>query len=50
MRKAVEALPGLGIDLTATADRLEQEGVALFVKAFDNLLQHLEAKAAKLAA
>jgi transaldolase len=49
-RTQVEALPGLGIDLTAIADRLEQEGVAVFVKAFDNLLQHLEAKAAKLTA
>jgi transaldolase / glucose-6-phosphate isomerase len=49
-RTQVEALPGLGIDLTAIADRLEREGVAVFVKAFDNLLQHLEAKAAKLTA
>jgi transaldolase len=49
-RTQVDALPGLGIDLTATADRLEREGVAIFVKAFDNLLRHLDTKVAKLAA
>jgi transaldolase len=44
------ALPGLGIDLKAVTERLEQEGVAVFVKAFDNLLEHLESKTARLAA
>jgi transaldolase len=46
----VKALAETGIDLEATADRLEREGVELFAKAFDNLLGHLEAKAARLAA
>ncbi|MEK0086163.1 transaldolase [Benzoatithermus flavus] len=48
--RQVKALAEVGIDLAAAADRLEQEGVALFVKAFTNLLHHLEAKAARLAA
>jgi transaldolase len=46
----VEALAGLGIDLKAATDQLENEGVTVFVKAFDNLLHHIEAKAASLAA
>ena len=46
----VKALAEVGIDLAAATDRLEQEGVELFVTAFNNLLQHLEAKAARLAA
>jgi transaldolase len=46
----VQALAEVGIDLAAATDRLEREGVELFVKAFNNLLQHLEAKAARLAA
>lgn len=49
-RAQVEALPGLGIDLDAITDRLEQEGVAVFVKSFENLLKHIEHKAASLAA
>lgn len=49
-RAQVEALPGLGIDLDAVTDRLEQEGVAVFVKSFENLLKHIEHKAASLAA
>jgi transaldolase len=46
----VAALAGSGIDLAAATERLEREGVEIFVKAFNNLLQHLEAKAARLAA
>jgi transaldolase len=46
----VAALADAGIDLVAATERLEQEGVELFVKAFNNLLQHLEAKAVRLAA
>jgi transaldolase len=46
----VKALAEVGIDLAAATDRLEQEGVELFVTAFNNLLQHLEAKSARLAA
>ena len=49
-RAAGAALAEVGIDLAAATDRLEQEGVELFVKAFNNLLQHLEAKSARLAA
>jgi transaldolase len=45
----VAALADIGIDLAAATEQLEQEGVELFVKAF-NLLQHLEAKAAGLVA
>jgi transaldolase len=48
--RQVAALKEVGIDLAAATDRLEREGVELFVKAFNNLLQHLEAKAARLAA
>jgi transaldolase len=47
---AVAALPGLGIDLAAVTERLEHEGVAVFAKAFDNLLHHLESKTAALEA
>jgi len=48
--RQVKALAEVGIDLVAATGRLEREGVELFVKAFDNLLSHLEAKAARLAA
>jgi transaldolase len=46
----IDALAGIGIDLKAVTDKLEADGVTIFVKAFDNLLHHLESKAAKLAA
>ena len=46
----VEALAGIGIDLKSVTERLEAEGVAIFVKAFDNLLKHIEHKAKGLAA
>ena len=46
----ITALGEVGIDLKAVTDKLEAEGVTIFVKAFDNLLHHLESKAAKLAA
>lgn len=49
-RAQVAELAELGIDLKAVTDQLEQEGVAVFVKSFENLLQHIETKAAKLAA
>ena len=48
--RQVAALAGLGIDLDAATDRLEREGVELFVKAFDNLLGQLQAKAQRIAA
>ena len=46
----VEALAGIGIDLKSVTDRLETDGVAIFAKAFDNLLKHIEHKAKGLAA
>ena len=46
----IAALADLGIDLKAVTDRLEQEGVASFAKAFDNLLAHIAHKAESLAA
>ncbi len=49
-RAQVEGLKGLGIDLKAVTDRLETDGVAIFVKAFDNLLHHIQSKASSLAA
>ena len=36
--------------IVAIVRESEAEGVTIFVKAFDNLLHHLESKAAKLAA
>jgi transaldolase/transaldolase/glucose-6-phosphate isomerase len=44
------ALADLGIDLDTVTERLEAEGVAAFAQAFDNLLNHLDAKAMDLAA
>ncbi|MFZ1430947.1 MAG: transaldolase [Geminicoccaceae bacterium] len=44
------ALAEAGIDLATATERLEQEGLELFVKAFHNLLHHLEVKTARLAA
>jgi transaldolase len=44
------ALADLNIDLKAVTDQLEQEGVVIFAKAFDNLLQHIEHKVQELAA
>jgi transaldolase len=49
-RAQIETLPSLGIDLDAVTHRLEEEGVTIFAKAFENLLQHIDQKAAKLAA
>jgi len=47
--RQIKALAGLGIGLEAVTDRLEVEGLAIFVKSFDNPLKHLEHKAASLA-
>jgi len=46
----ITALADLGIDLKVVTDRLEQEGVASFGKAFDNLLSHIAHKAESLTA
>ena len=42
-------LDELGIDFSQITDRLEREGVAAFVKAFDNLLAAIDAKRSRLA-
>jgi transaldolase len=42
------ALPGVGVDMDDVADQLEREGVASFIKAFDELIEALEAKAVEL--
>ena len=49
-REQIASLAGLGIDLDEITKRLEDEGVAIFAKSFDNLLHHLKSKAASLAA
>ena len=46
----LEALKGAGIDLTAVGAKLEEEGVALFAKSYDDLLGAIEKKAADVAA
>ena len=46
----IKALADLSINLNAVTDRLEEDGVAIFAKAFDNLLKHIAHKAASLAA
>ncbi|MFN8019556.1 MAG: transaldolase [Acidimicrobiales bacterium] len=48
--RVLDDLAELGIDLDAITDRLEDEGVASFQKAFDDLLGSLQAKADQLAA
>lgn len=44
----LDALAGLGIDLGEVTTQLEAEGVAAFVKAFDDLLASLQTKADEL--
>ena len=46
----LQALHEHAIDLAAITDRLEAEGVAAFAQSFTNLLQAIEAKAARVAA
>ena len=46
----IEALAGLGIDLTAVTDKLLTDGLAAFQKSFDTLIAGLERKAAALVA
>jgi transaldolase/glucose-6-phosphate isomerase len=45
--KVLDSLPGLGIDLQAATQQLEDEGVQKFVKAFDQLMSALKEKQAK---
>ena len=44
-RATLDRLAGLGIDMEDVADRLEEEGVAAFVKSYDELIQALQDKA-----
>ena len=44
----LHSLPKVGVDLADVARVLEDEGVAAFVKSFDELMQSLEDKAATL--
>jgi transaldolase len=41
-------IQSLGIDMTAVADKLEREGVASFIKSFQELLDALSDKASTL--
>jgi len=43
--KVIDALATVGVDLPAVTAQLEDEGVAAFEKAFDELLSSLQAKA-----
>ncbi len=45
-----DALAGFGIDVDDVARVLEEEGLASFVKSFDELLTALQAKADEIAA
>lgn len=49
-QQQIQELAELGIDLAAVTEKLEQDGVKIFADAFKNLLDHLETKAAKIAA
>ncbi len=49
-RQRVQRLAQLGIDLTAVTARLQEEGVAAFVKPFKALLDGIEAKRRRMAA
>ena len=49
-RDVLARLAGVGIDMEAVAQQLEDEGVAAFAKSFDELMQALEDKAAALQA
>lgn len=48
-RAALAALPGLGIDLSAATDQLEQDGIKAFIQSFETLLAVLETKRQVLA-
>ena len=47
-RRTMDGLAEVGVDMDAVSARLEDEGVAAFVKSFDELIQALEDKAGKL--
>ena len=46
--KILDAVAAVGIDLEVVAHTLEEEGVAAFVKSFDELIGSLTAKADSL--
>lgn len=43
----LKALLELGVDIEKVADELEKQGVEVFIQAFDNLLEHIDAKRIK---
>jgi transaldolase len=47
-RATLDAIASVGVDMDDVSRRLEDEGVAAFVKSFDELLQSLQDKAAAL--
>jgi transaldolase len=49
-RRTLDALAEVGVDLDAVAVTLEDQGVAAFAKAFDELIAALDTKAAELGA
>ena len=48
-QRTMEGLAAVGVDMDDVSVRLEDEGVAAFVKSFDELIQALQDKAGKLA-
>ena len=49
-QRTLDALAEVGVDLDDVAEVLEEQGVASFAKAFDELIGALDAKAAELGA
>jgi len=49
-RKVLDDLAAVGVDLDAVTNQLEDEGVAAFEKAYDELLTSLQSKADALKA
>ena len=47
-RNVLQALPGLGIDLAAVTQQLEDEGIQKFIDPFDHLMASLEKRRAAL--
>lgn len=48
--RTIDDLAAAGIDMAAVADRLEEEGIATFVKSYDALLAGVESKRKRMAA
>jgi transaldolase len=49
-KSVLEGLADVGVDLADVARVLEEEGVASFAKSFDELIEQLQDKAARLSA